>query len=377
MRNRTSLIFALCTSLIATAWPQLALAEHQITTIDPPGAGTAPGQGTFPQQNLNSGVIVGYYVDAKNVSHGFIRSRHGKYTTIDIPGAAGTQAFGINDEGKVVGWSFEANGVYHGFLRDEDGRFTTFDVPGAGPYQPQGSSPLVVLPIPQAINRSGAVAGNYLDKNNVSHGFVRSSNGHITSFDPAGSVGTFGDTNGINRDGTIAGGYMTADSVFHCFVRDPHGAITSFDGPGSGTIAGGGSVVETLNDAGTTPGVSMDNNGVDHGFIRYSDGTFVSFDVAGAGTGPIQNGIAQGTIAAATNMAGTTAGNYTDANYVAHGFVRSRHGRITTYDVPGEGSGFGQGVVGVGQINDEGAVVGWFVDANGAYHGFIYQGEDD
>src|SRR5215469_6023323 len=104
MQNRTTLIFAAL--LIATAWPQLALAEHQITTIDPPGAGTAPGQGTFPQQNLNSGVIVGYYIDAKNVSHGFIRSRHGKYTTIDVPGAAGTQAFGINDEGKVVGWSF-------------------------------------------------------------------------------------------------------------------------------------------------------------------------------------------------------------------------------------------------------------------------------
>jgi hypothetical protein len=131
-----------------------------------------------------------------------------------------------------------------------------------------------------------------------------------------------------------------------------------------------------LNDAGTTPGVSLDNNGVDHGFIRYSDGTYVSFDVTGAGTGPIQNGIAQGTIAAATNMAGTTAGNYTDANYVAHGFVRSRHGRITTFNVPGQGSAFGQGVVGVGQINDEGAVVGWYVDANNAYHGFIYQSED-
>jgi probable HAF family extracellular repeat protein len=26
---------------------------------------------------------------------------------------------------------------------------------------------------------------------------------------------------------------------------------------------------------------------------------------------------------------------------------------------------------------NEGEVVGWYVDANGAYHGFIYQSEDD
>ncbi|HET6176786.1 MAG TPA: hypothetical protein VFE61_07640, partial [Candidatus Sulfotelmatobacter sp.] len=78
MRHTRTLVLAISALLIATAWPQLALAAHQITTFDPPGAGKGAGQGTFSQQNLNSGVIVGYYVDANNVSHGFIRSRHGK-----------------------------------------------------------------------------------------------------------------------------------------------------------------------------------------------------------------------------------------------------------------------------------------------------------
>jgi hypothetical protein len=50
MRYKTSLIFALSTLLIATAWPQLALAAHQITTFDAPGASTASGQGTPAQQ---------------------------------------------------------------------------------------------------------------------------------------------------------------------------------------------------------------------------------------------------------------------------------------------------------------------------------------
>jgi probable HAF family extracellular repeat protein len=62
---------------------------------------------------------------------------------------------------------------------------------------------------------------------------------------------------------------------------------------------------------------------------------------------------------------------------VSHGFVSSRHGRITTYDVPGEGTAAGQGVVAIAEINDEGAVVGWYVDANFATHGFIYQTEDE
>jgi len=160
-------------------------AGSQATTFDPPGAGMAAGQGTFPQQNLNSGAIVGYYVDGNSVAHGYIRSAHGQYTIIDVPGAAGTQAFGINDKGTVVGWWFEpptANGsVYHGYLRDKDGNLTYFDVPGAGPYQSQGTSPIVTIPLPLSINLGGTVSGTYVDTNNVPHCFVRSVDGNITS----------------------------------------------------------------------------------------------------------------------------------------------------------------------------------------------------
>lgn len=379
MRNRTTLIFALPAFLIAAAWPQLALAADRITTFDPPGAGKGAGQGTFAQQNLNSGAIVGYYVDAKNVAHGFIRTADGKYTIIDVPymEAVGTQAFGINDEGKVVGWWFEASGVYHGYLRDNHGDFTTFDVPGAAPLQPQGGSPLVVIPLTLAINRGGTVTGSYVDEYNAFHCFVRSRDGRIETFDVPGAgtgsgQGTEGDTNGINRAGEIAGGYITADNVIHGFVRDRKGAITGFDGPGAGTTKGNGSVGEMINDAGTIPGVSLDDNGLNHAWIRCSDGTFVTFDVAAAGTAP-----GQGTLALTTNVAGTTAGYYVDAKGVGYGFVRSRHGGITTFDVPGQGTGPGQGVTAINSINDDGAAVGWYVDANGAYHGFIYQSEGE
>ena len=374
MKNLTAGL-ALAVAIVGgsgSALAQKEVARSQITTFDPQGAGTAAGQGTFPQQNLNSGTIVGYYVDADAVAHGFIRTVDGSYTIIDVPGAAGTQAYGINDKGTVVGWWFEpltAKGsVYHGFLRDMDGNLTYFDVPGAGPFLPQGSSPLVVIPLPLAINRDGTVTGSYLDTKNVNHGFVRSVDGNITIFDPVGSVSTLGDTNGITRQGAITGGYLTADGVTHSFLRDPGGAITSFDAPGAGTAAGQGSYFNMINDAGLIPGVSIDSNFVQHGFIRSLDGAVVTFDVAGAGTGTYQ-----GTLATATNVSGTTAGIYVDANGVNHGFVRSRHGKITTFDVPGEGTGSGQGVFTVGSINEAGAVEGWYVDSNGANHGFIYR----
>jgi len=48
------------------------------------------------------------------------------FTDIDVPGARGTHAFGINDSGQIVG-SFNFGAL--GFV-DTGGGFTTIDVPG-------------------------------------------------------------------------------------------------------------------------------------------------------------------------------------------------------------------------------------------------------
>src|SRR5512138_3506677 len=52
------------------------------------------------------------------------------FDTIDVPGAAGTQAWGINGRGDTVGFYATPDKVNHGFLRS-GGRFTTIDMPGA------------------------------------------------------------------------------------------------------------------------------------------------------------------------------------------------------------------------------------------------------
>ena len=65
------------------------------------GAGTGANQGTFAIGINTGGKIAGYYVDAGNASHGFVRTAAGVITAFNVTGAGaganqGTFAAGIN-----------------------------------------------------------------------------------------------------------------------------------------------------------------------------------------------------------------------------------------------------------------------------------------
>lgn len=62
-----------------------------------------------------SGVIVGAFVDAASVSHGFVLE-NGRYTTLDVPGAKNTVAFGVNTRGDIVGGFQASDGQRRGFI---------------------------------------------------------------------------------------------------------------------------------------------------------------------------------------------------------------------------------------------------------------------
>jgi len=50
-------------------------------------------------------------------SHGLLMSIHGHgFSTIDVPGATNTAAIGLNEHGDLVGGYVDADGVAHGFL---------------------------------------------------------------------------------------------------------------------------------------------------------------------------------------------------------------------------------------------------------------------
>src|SRR5207253_1966579 len=110
-----------------------------------------------------------------------------------------------------------------------------------------------------------------------------------------------------------------ASNVFHGFVRTPDGAITTFDAPGAGTGPFQGTAttsVDGMNPAGATVGQYLDASNVFHGFVRAPNGTITTFDAPGAGTGPFQ-----GTVPFCNNPPAGITGYYIDASNVGHGFL--------------------------------------------------------
>jgi len=149
--------------------------DGKLKTFDVPAAGTGSYQGTgCPGCALGFnelGAIAGTYIDANSVQHGFLRSSDGTFTAFDAPGAgtSGGQGTGcpsdcptsLNDFGAIMGTYIDANNVLHGYLRSPNGNIATVD--------PAGS----ILTWSSGINDFGAITGYYLDTNNVYHGFLR------------------------------------------------------------------------------------------------------------------------------------------------------------------------------------------------------------
>jgi uncharacterized membrane protein len=108
--------------------------------------------GTYPRGVNDTGAVVGNY-DATNGTHGFIL-QNGTYTTLDYPFASSTTAYSICSSGEVVGMYFDGS-VDHGF-RFKDGVFTTID-------NPLGAVPDCGFNAAYGVNASGAVVGEWDD----------------------------------------------------------------------------------------------------------------------------------------------------------------------------------------------------------------------
>jgi uncharacterized membrane protein len=208
-----------------------------------------------------AGQIVGafdyaYWIFGQYFMQGFLFSG-GRYTTIDVAGAFATQASGINDSGRVVGTFVDPPylsedwvsmpGNAHGFLLS--GRvFTTIDVPGAGSTNAYG------------INATGQIVGSYLDAAG-SHGFLLAG-GTFTAIDVPGA--TAGSTNayGINATGQIVGSYLDATGS-HGFLL-AGGTFTPIDVPGA---TAGSTNAYGINATGQIVGSFGDAKNVVHGFL--------------------------------------------------------------------------------------------------------------
>lgn len=362
-----SLVIAVC--LLGTA---LSRAAERIVTYDAPGAGTSPGQGTTGFGISPAGTVAGSYIDSSNAFHAFVRTAAGVITTFDAPGAGtgagqGTQAFSINAAGAITGYYTDATELSHGFVRNPDGAIITFDAPGAG--RPVSCPPPLLCSNGTqgvSINTAGAIAGQYVDTSGVFHGFLRSPNGSITSFDAPGAGAELGQgtlvvfVDGINPEGAIAAGFVDPGGVVHPAIRNPDGTFTEFDISGSAFTDNSG-----ITPNGTVASFFIDAMNVAHSYVRDPNGTITLFDIPGAGTGS-----GQGTETENIDTEGVIAGVFIDASGVNHGFLRAKDGRITTFDVPGAGTGVGQGTIPFCN-NSANAISGVVIDASGVAHGFL------
>ena len=359
--NKLLRLLAVC---LMGAFATCSIASPRVfETVDYPGA-----VATYPVAIVGD-VIVGNYLDANSVSHGFALSE-GAFTSVDVPDAGsgarqGTFPIGMSKDMAIAGSYIDSNNVTHGFSRSRAGAITHIDIPGAiSQYIPPiGGIPLPVMGAAgtqvNGINEVGQIVGSYRTSPYPEFGFLRgflwSQGGEITLIDIPG-VEFFTVPSAINEKGEIVGGASSTPFV-HPFYRSSNGEFTSFDVPGA--LAG---ISAGINGKSEVVGIYFDGKFQTHGFYRSSRGQITTIDPPGSVL----------TVFIAISEKGVIVGSYLDANNVYHGFSHSRDGAFTQIDIPGAAN-TKYGGTSVNAIGEEREIAGNYTDVTGKVHGFVWK----
>jgi hypothetical protein len=210
---------------------------------------------TAPLGQNDKGEVVGNYFDANGVSHGFHRSKHGRYTTIDHPDASGTVlgtpgtiVSGINNRGEMVG-IYARDGRMVGFLRDRWGRLTTVDRRGAA-----ATYLADINDRGQVVGDSSEVGADELLGGIDGAAFIFE-RGRFTPLEVTGARAVF--VNGINNRGQMVGTYVDSDGASHAFLQERRRRTSrtiTIDHPDDGNL---GTVLYSINDRGQTTGAYL------------------------------------------------------------------------------------------------------------------------
>jgi hypothetical protein len=169
--------------------------------------GTASGVQSF---HVNSKLHkVGFYTPKTNtdIRHGFANLGNGLFN-VDFPGATGTFCNDINDSDLIVGDWVDANDVGHGFVWDH-GSFTSIDVPFPGSIDTSVTG----------VSNDGKIVGDWVDSSLNPQGFTLI-NGAFTKVTVPNSI--FTSASDINNQGVVVGStYINGDSDGSAFVATP------------------------------------------------------------------------------------------------------------------------------------------------------------
>ncbi|HLI05378.1 MAG TPA: hypothetical protein VKV40_02300 [Ktedonobacteraceae bacterium] len=279
------------------------------------------------------GEIAGYFgsgADAQHPNKGYTLSRpygQGNYANENFPGSVQTQVTAINNKGDTAGFWVDSFGNNFGFV-EWNGVFTSFRGPDA------------VAP--------------------------------VTSSSPSNAKPSFTQLLGINDQGFAVGFDMDGQGNTHGFKLNlSTGQFTHIHPPDGGS---------------NLTAAAINGNGDVAGFFTASDGkTVLGFLFKGGTYSVFSFPNSATTMALGVNDADQIVGSYVDSNNQTRGFLLSNplhHAQWQTIDDPhgiSNGKTFNsnaiQGSNGttVNGINDDGQLVGFYVDAKGNTDGFLAQ----
>ena len=223
--------------------------------IDPDGLiGQAKESWAF---SINArGDIAGVYVDATDVTHGYLRHAGGRVEEIAYPGGFDTEAFGVNNFGVVIGLYTDAEGNAHAFKRT-DGVYENIDVAGG------------LVTVPLSINDWGQVAGEYVKTpDTAGFGYIQYPGGRTTFHTAPGSAPEQSYFISINNRRDVLGTYTDEAGATHNFIRQG-GAYVPFTIPDS--FGAAFFSAQTINNRQDVVGYYVDAANVAHGFVARAD----------------------------------------------------------------------------------------------------------
>ncbi|MCY4401942.1 MAG: T9SS type A sorting domain-containing protein [Candidatus Poribacteria bacterium] len=221
------------------------------------------------------------------------------FTTYDFPGSQKTHFFALGNNGVAAGHYKDSDGLYHGVVLDENGELKQYDFPGAVETFIFGIS-----------DETGALSGNIVDTDGVTHGF----SGDMSITFP-GAVKTYADF--VNSAGVVVGSYIAADGSVHGFRRDPDGSFTTIDVPETPNLQF--LFVNAINNVGVVIFRAKAVDDIQRSYILLPSGITHELRFPGSVSTVVRN----------INQDGSIIGYYDSADGRRHGFV----GSLTTQEV--------------------------------------------
>ena len=187
--------------------------DGELTQYDFPGAVQTFIYGFSDE----TGALSGNIVDESGVTRAFSGD-----LTITFPGAVATYGDFVNAAGAVVGSYVDADRMPHGFIRHPDGSFTTIDLP---------EIPNLEFLFVNTITDVGVIGFRAKAVNDILRSYILLPDGTLYEVRLPGSITTV--VRNVNQDGSIIGYYDLPDGRRHGFLGRPK---TRPNGEGFGNI---------------------------------------------------------------------------------------------------------------------------------------------